>query len=137
MSLDIPINIPELEIGTESIPSKTPYLDPKTGRFSGYCDNLKAMEQAVKLVLLSPRFRFIIFDNQYGSEVSELIDSSYDELLFQSETKRRVKEALIYDERLTDAFDFEFSISKDNTVVRFSVETIYGVLHEQEVKVNV
>lgn len=137
MSLDIPINIPELESGTQSIPTKTPYIDKYTGRFLGYCDNIKAMEQVVKLILLTPRFRFIIFDNQYGSEVLDLIDSNYDELIFQSETKRRVREALMYDERILNVYDFDFSNYRDSKVIRFSVDTTYGVLHEQEVKIIV
>ncbi|WP_206458712.1 DUF2634 domain-containing protein [Anaerovorax sp. IOR16] len=137
MSLDIPINIPELETEIQSVPTKTPYFDPNTGKFAGYCDGLVAMAQAVKFALLTPRFRFIVLDNQYGSELSDLIDSDYDELVFQSEAKRRIKDALLCDERITDVYDFDFSDYKDDKIVRFSVGTIYGALHEQEVTINV
>lgn len=136
MGLDIPINIAAIETSTLAVPTKTPRIDFECGRFVGYCDGLEAIEQYIKVTLLTPRFRFLIYDNQYGSETEGLIENNFDDDLFQSEAKRCVKEALS-DERITEVYDFDFTTYKDDKIIRFSVDTVFGALHEMEVEVNV
>ena len=136
MGLDIPINLEAIEASTLAAPTKTPRIDFENGRFFGYCDGIKAIEQYIKVTLLTPRFRFLIYDNQYGSEIDRLIESNFDDDLFQSEAKRCVKEALC-DERITEVYDFDFTTYKDDEIIRFSVDTVFGPLHGMEVKLNV
>ncbi len=120
----------------ESIPTRTPYID-ENGHFNSYCDDIKAMAQAVKLALLTPRFRLIAFDSNYGSELDTLQKCNYDDLVFESEAKRRVKDALLCDERITDVYDFKFLQNDDTKIIKFSVDTIYGTLERQEVTIGV
>lgn len=114
-------------------PSRTYLADFEGGRISGYTDGLKAMEQAVYLILNTERFRHIIYSWNYGSELSSVIGE--DIRLAQSEAKRLITEALTQDERITDVTDFEFTRSGRNALtVRFTVNTVFGAL-ESEVQI--
>lgn len=137
MGLDIPINIDLVDSSTEAIPTKTPYIDWETGRIFGYVDGLEAMKQHVRKTLLTPRFKCLVYDNQHGSETEILISEDLDYDLFEVEAIRVVKDALLCDKRILDVFDFDFSQVRDEKIIRFSVDTIYGTLHKQEVKINV
>lgn len=137
MGLDIPINIDLVDSSTEAIATKTPYIDWETGRIFGYVDGLEAMKQHVRKTLLTPRFKCLVYDNQYGSETEILISEDLDYDLFEVEAIRVVKDALLCDKRILDVFDFDFSQVRDEKIIRFSVDTIYGTLHKQEVKINV
>lgn len=137
MGLDIPIGIDLIDSSTEAVPTKTPYIDWETGRMYGYVDGIEAMKQHVKKTLLTPRFKCIIYDNQYGSEVDNLIRGDMDYELIQVEAIRVIQDALLCDKRITDVYDFDFLQNKDDMRVRFSVDTVYGTLHGQEVILNV
>ncbi|MBQ9604286.1 MAG: DUF2634 domain-containing protein, partial [Firmicutes bacterium] len=58
-------------------PTKTYKLDVENNRVIGYVDGLKAMEQAVYKILMTPRFRHIIYSFNYGTEHFELMDKLY------------------------------------------------------------
>lgn len=137
MGFDIPINITQIETSPTAIPTRTPYIDVTTNRFVGHCTDRQAMAQAVMLALMTPRFHCIIYDSLYGSESEQLIGSDYDEILYQVEAKRIVREALFADNRVTDVYDFVFATEYDESVIRFSVDTVFGSLHEQEVRIRV
>lgn len=137
MGFDIPINIDLVDSSAEAIPSRTAYIDWEAGRIYGYVDGIEAMKQHVKKTLLTPRFKCLIYDNQYGSEIENLIRDDLSEDVLESEAIRIIKDALLCDKRVTDVYDFDFSLLKDERIIRFSVDTIYGSLHGQEVKLNV
>lgn len=137
MALDIPINLELIDTSAEAVPTKTPYIDWENGRIYGYVDGLEAMKQHVKKTLLTPRFKCLVYDNQYGSEVENLISDDLDYDFLEVEAIRVVKDALLCDKRIIDVFDFDFSQLRDEKTVRFSVDTIYGPIHGQEVIINV
>lgn len=111
-------------------PSRTYRADFEGGRIIGRADGLKAMEQAVYLILNTERFRHIIYSWNYGSELSSVIGE--DIQLAQSEAKRLITEALTQDERITDVTDFEFTRNGMNTLsVRFNVNTVFGALESE------
>ncbi|TCX51920.1 MULTISPECIES: DUF2634 domain-containing protein [unclassified Dehalobacter] len=126
MGLDIPINLDLIDSSAEAIPTKTPYIDWAAGRIYGYVDSLNAMKQHVKKTLLTERFKFLIYDNQYGAEIEHLIMDNIDMEVLQLEAVRVVKDALLCDKRIIDVYDFDFSDLQDERVIRFSVDTIYG-----------
>ena len=63
----IPIPIQTITEAEER-PSKTYKLDLKAGRIVGYVDELEAVNQAILKAIITPRFKCLIYDNQYGSE---------------------------------------------------------------------
>ena len=129
MPLDRPIPIGEIVDDTEHIPTRTYRMDFETGRIIGKVDGIEAMNQFIKKALLTPRFKCLIYDGQYGSELDEFIKSDSSVDLIESEIPRLVKDALIYDPRILKVYNFTFEMvpkEKEKIKIRFEVDTIYG-----------
>lgn len=60
-------------------PSYTWRIDWEQKRLSGMTDGSDALQQAILLALLTPRFEHVIYSFQYGSELESLIgrDAAY------------------------------------------------------------
>lgn len=115
-------------------PSKTWRLDFDRGRVVGLIDGLNAVKQAVTKILQTERFSHLIYDANYGSEFAGLI--GHEPVFVQSELRRRIREALTQDDRITDVTDFQINIVGDSATVRFTVESTFGSF-QQGVSVNV
>ncbi|GAB6988046.1 DUF2634 domain-containing protein [Paenibacillus pini] len=57
----------------------------------------------------TPRYRHLIYSRGYGSELEELIGSSYGHAVQESEIQRTVKETLLADTRTASVDNFTFS----------------------------
>lgn len=122
----------ELEIVEEQQPSLTFGIDFDRGRVIGMIDGLEAVKQAVFLILQTERYRHLIFTPDYGCELEGLIGR--DPLFVQSELKRRIREALMQDDRIEDVTNFSIQFDGDNALVRFTVMSVFGNFEaEQEV----
>jgi len=125
----IPAN---LEIVEEQQPSLTYGIDFDRRRVVGKVDGLDAVKQAVFLILQTERYRHLIFTPDYGVELEGLIGR--DPLFVQSEIKRRIREALMQDDRIEDVTNFSIQFDGDNALVRFTVISTFGNFEvEQEV----
>lgn len=129
----IPIPINEVSKAQEES-STTYHLDFKNGRIVGKVDGLKAVEQAIKKAILTPRFRCLIYDNQYGSEIKEAVifDDSTNELI-ETIIPRLIKDCLKPDTRVLDVYDFGFKFIEENLYVTFRASTIFGEINIKEV----
>ena len=73
---------PKTILGTTEIikqadmPSKTYRIDFQTGRISGTVDGRDAMVQAIRKILQTERFQYLIYSWNYGMEWSRLIGKS-------------------------------------------------------------
>lgn len=105
-------------------PSRTWRLDFDRGRVAGMIDELDAVKQAVYKVLQTERFAHPIYDGNYGSELAGLIGLGAG--FAKSELRRRIKEALMQDDRVSDVVDFEIAASGENLTARFVVVSKYG-----------
>lgn len=113
----------ELEvIDTALLPTRTYHLDFERGRCTGMIDSQKAMEQAIFKVLNTLRFAHLIYSDDYGFE--NMI--GYEELFVRAELPRRIKEALLQDERITAVENFRLEFEKDEVLVTFTCPTLYG-----------
>lgn len=115
----------------EQTPTRTYRI--MNGRIAGWIDDLEAMRQAIEKVLLTERFAWPIYSDNYGIEIQDLIGQDYD--LIKSEIERVVSEALLADDRI-DAVDlFELTqTSRTALHLSFTVTTVFGSLAiEQEV----
>ena len=84
------------------------------------------------MILHTERYRYLIYTPDYGSELEGLIGR--DPLFVQSELKRRIREALMQDDRIEDVTNFSIQFDGDNALVRFTVISIFGNFEtEQEV----
>lgn len=113
----------ELEvIDVALMPTKTYQLDFERGRCTGMIDGLKAAEQAILKALSTVRFAHMIYSDDYGFE--NMI--GHEQLYVRAELPRRIKEAILQDERFTAVNNFILDFEKDNAYVSFSCPTLYG-----------
>lgn len=103
------------------------------GRVNGWIDDLEAMRQAVEKILLTERFEWVIYSDNYGVEIQDLIGNDFD--LIKSEIERVVSEALLADERIESVDNFDLQqTDRSSLVFSFTVLTVFGEINmEQEV----
>lgn len=128
-----PIPITEV-VEEEEKPTKTYGLDLANGRIIGYVDGVEAVEQAIMKILLTPRFKCLIYDDRYGNELSDVItadDASVD--FIESSAEGFVRDALLEDSRILDIKEFSANVIGDECTIEFIAETIYGTVEISEV----
>lgn len=123
-------------VSMEKQKSKTYYMNEKKYEVRGDIDGLQAMEQAIYKILQTERYKYIIYDWDYGVELEDLIGKNYSYVI--PEVERRIREALLVDNRITSVANFSFNSEKETLLVNFTVTTDYGVIEvEKEVNVDV
>lgn len=113
-------------------PSNTFRLDIDKNRCIGFVDELEAVKQAIFLMLSIERYDHIIYSWNTGFETKDLFGqpSAY----VASEVKRRIRECLLQDERITEVDSFDVTTHKNKVHVRFTAHTIFGEVEaEREV----
>ena len=117
------------------MPSKQHRMNLYGTRIVGICDTLEAIEQTVFKILSTERYKYIIYSWNYGIELADLFGQPT--IYVCTEIERRVKEALLQDDRISDVDNFEFEFRRRGTVsTKFTVHTIFGDLDE-ELAVNI
>ena len=117
------------------MPSRTDHFDFDSGQIRGMIDGEQALRQFVRKALVTERYRYVIYDGQYGNEMFRLIGENVTDELLRAEIPRMIREALIYDDRIADVNSFEFRMEGDRLYVSFRVEAANGIITEQEVPV--
>lgn len=99
-------------LGDESIEGKT--------------EGIEAIKQAIYKILLTERFEYEIYDDNYGLKLKDLFGR--DRIFVRAELGERITSALLTDDRITEVFDIEFTDGEDrgSLRVRFSVLTNEG-----------
>lgn len=110
--------------------SNTYKLNIKKNNISGFIDEINAVKQAVYLILNIERYRYLIYDWDYGFEISDLIGQDIN--IIQIEIQKRISDALKQDERITDVYDFIFKKTNKILHVSFSINTIFGEYTEEK-----
>lgn len=123
--------IPKVEdlkdIEFESFENKTYKMVLDKNRIIGQDDGIEVIKQAIYKILNTERYDFVIYSNNYGIELKELFGLPIDYV--EVDAERRIKEALLQDDRIKDCIDFEFKrLDKNSLIVNFKVLTIYGEL---------
>lgn len=115
-------------------PDRTPRLDRETCRLRGTAEGLAAVEQAVYFILHTERYAWLIHSWDYGVELRDLMgkDTAY----CIPEIERRVREALLQDDRVTAVDSFSFTVEKHRVLARFRVVSARGSF-QSELGVNV
>lgn len=115
-------------------PSKTYRMDMERNIIAGYTDGLEAVKQAVYKILHTERYDYIIYSFNYGSELKDLFGEQM--TYVTSEIKRRIKEALMQDDRIIDVNGFELDRDREELHVYFNVISTEGEF-ESEVTISV
>lgn len=137
MSLDKPILF-NIEETSEVETSKTYALDWENKRIIGFVDEALAVKQYISKALTTPRFKCLIYDSQYGSEIKDVvITKNVTRSYIEAELPFLIRDALIHDERIlkVNNIEFEFDtakLAKDSILVTFEVDTVYGAISMQE-----
>ena len=119
----------DTDIQLTSRPSRTWIIDRNTMQVGFMDEGLEAVRQSVEIALNVDRFRWQIYNANFGNELNELIgdDSDY----IQSEFPRMVNDALSVDDRVVDTSDYVFTVNGDSMTVSFIVNTVFGQLAEE------
>ena len=129
----IPIPI-ETITEAEEQPSLTYRLDLENGRIVGFIDKLEAVNQAIKKAIITPRFKCLIYNNQYGSEIEEaIISKDASQEYINTVIEGFIKDALRTDTRILSIYDFYIEFKEDKAYVSFRVDTIFGETEIEEV----
>lgn len=140
---------------TQSIPSKTYRLQTEKAsvlvedieqstvdikieeidRIKGFVDGREAVRQAIYHILMTERYAYLIYDNNYGIELNQYIGQGFDYLV--STIEETLRDAILQDLRMTEVnVDNIYKYENDIALVEFTVDSIYGDL-QMEVFINV
>lgn len=81
--------------------------------------------------LLTERYKYLAYSDDFGVEMEEILRSDYPRDIKESEIERTIVEALTVDERTVSVTNFEFKWEGDAMTVHFLVESIYGTASYQ------
>ena len=121
--------IQETEIDMEKLekrtmPSLTWRINEEKAEVRGETDELDAMRQAVSKILQTERYRYAVYDWNYGVELEDLYGKNVSYVI--PELKRRIEDALLADDRVTVVTDFSFREETGSVTAAFTVYTIFG-----------
>lgn len=116
-------------------PDGTFRMDGASLRVAGRTDGAAALAQAILLILSTERYRWLIHSWNYGVELHSLIGKDVEYCV--PEIERRIREALLQDDRVRAVENFSFTQPAARKVrACFTVETIYGKIDaEKEVEI--
>jgi len=104
--------------------SRTYKINFETGRMMGITDGVDAVKQSVYKILNTERFVHLIYSNWYGFQGNHLIGQS--EAVLRVELERRIREALLQDDRVSDITDVLIKVQGDAALAEFMVVSTYG-----------
>lgn len=128
--------IQEFTIETDaSMPTLTYRIDLKNNRVQNWVDGQEAMKQAIFKILQTERYQHHkVYSNNYGIELVDLIGMP--KAFVVAEVERRIREALLWDERILAVKNFNFESDKSSVIVQFQCDTIFGQVTINGFEVN-
>lgn len=112
-------------------PSNTFKLNTDKNRCVGFVDGLEAIKQAIFLMLNIERYDYLIYSWNTGIETKDLFGKPT--AYVASEVKRRIRDCLLQDDRITEVDNFEVTTNKNKVHVTFTAHTIYGDVNAERV----
>ena len=120
----IPIDAEGFEEAQEK-PSKTYKLDMDTGRIIGNIDGAEAVQQAIEKALSTPRYKCLVYDGQYGTDIGDLFRNATREYI-ETAAEELIWDTLKPDTRIMGISDVEVSFDGDECYISFTATTIFG-----------
>lgn len=112
-------------------PSLTYRINFDSGKVSGLVDELDAIRQFVRKAIITCRGQFLIYTDDYGCELENLIGEDVTDAFLQSEVPRMVREALIYDDRIEDITGMSVLRQGDAIRISLTVISIFGDIRQE------
>lgn len=131
--------IPNIKILTNEITeidygNKTYKIEATGDRINGYVDEIDAIKQSIYCILSTERYKHLIYSWDYGVELVDLIGKPIPYCM--AVIPRRIREALLTDDRILSVTDFEFEHKGNKLHTTFIVTTNVGHI-ESELEVEV
>lgn len=118
-----------------TLPSRTYALDFETGLVvERIMDGTEAVRQFIRKAIQTARYRYLIYNSQYGCEIESLLGQDISQQLLKSEITRVITEALREDDRVAAVDQFLIVRENDKLFVTFMVHTTEGTV-QQEVRI--
>lgn len=121
----------EQDFVIEEQPSKTYKMHLDENIILGYADGQEAMVQVIFNILNTERYQYVIYSWNYGIEFIDLYGQPVSYVI--PELKRRITEALTWDERIIGVDNFSFNVDKGKITCNFTVHTIFGDIETEKV----
>lgn len=119
------ISIPREKIVDTKVvicPSMTYGIDLKNKCIIGTIDGVEALKQSIYLILATQRYRYPIYNWDYGTDIDPLYGMRKDFVI--PELQNRIHEALLQDDRITDVNTFKINhIGSGKYEVSFLVQS--------------
>ncbi len=96
------------------------------GKISGYIYDLDALKQSINHILETAVSEHIIYSFNFGNGLLNVDANSKDEL--KAKSQNYIKQALLYDDRISDVHSFSFESEGDCLFITFLVDTIWGTI---------
>ncbi len=119
----------DTDIEIVSQPSLTWIIDRASNQVKCMDDGLEAVRQAIEIALSTDRFRWQIYNSNFGQELQELIGEDEDYVM--SELPRMIEDALSVDSRIIEVDNYVFTKNGDSMRVTFDVLTVFGTVTEE------
>lgn len=129
------INELTTELYEEEYYDRTHKVNIQQDVVQGFTDGREALEQTIYFILGTERYQFPIYSWDYGIELVDLYGMPI--TYVKPEIKRRVYEALIQDDRITDVTDFQFEENRNNLYVTFTCHTTINTSIQAGIEVNI
>jgi len=100
-------------------------------------EGIEALKVWIEKTIRTVRYRFPAYSFQYGCELEDIIGLDIPRAVLESEVRRLIREALIYDDRIQDVRDFVIERGGDWLKVEFAVITFDDNSFRQEVATGV
>lgn len=118
--------------GSWKQPSKNYRAFFESRRILGTCDGKEAMRQVIYKILNTERYRYAVYSWNYGIELGGLFGMPVDYVC--PELERRIREALLQDDRIREVKNFVFDSSVPHVVaVTFTAVTDVGEIPAERV----
>lgn len=107
-------------------------IDFDNKKIGGIIDGKKALMQAVRLALITQRYKYPVFSHSYGTNYKDAFEDGYIKAI--GKIKNAICDSLLCDSRISGINDFEFERMGTKIAVKFRVVSCYGdILYETEV----
>lgn len=96
-------------------------------------EGVEALKVWIEKTIRTARYRFPAYTFQYGCELEDIIGLDIPRAVLESEVKRVIREALVYDDRITEVKNFIINRGGDWLNIEFDVVTFDDNTFTQEV----
>lgn len=129
MAVEIIINpFEEDDLSGANTIHRTYKMDFNKKRIGGFIDNFEASQQAIMKAMMTRRFAYEIYDDQYGCDVMNKIgNTSLTKEYLDSDIPFMLEDMLLPEDTVIGIGDVEYTmLDGDSLFIRCLVQTIYG-----------